>query len=34
MEIIQIALLFVGGALVLALPLLLILRLSQDPRDR
>jgi hypothetical protein len=34
MEIIQIALVFVGLSLVLALPLLAMLRLSHGPSDR
>ena len=34
MELIQIALVFVGLALVLALPLLAMLRLSHDKSDR
>jgi hypothetical protein len=34
MELLQIAGLFVGGALVVALPLLVMLRLMQGPADR
>jgi len=34
MEILLIAGLFAGGALVLSLPLLVMLRLLQDPSDR
>jgi hypothetical protein len=34
MELLQIAGLFVGGALVVALPLLVMLRLMEGPSDR